>query len=433
MKTKKFLSLVSAAVIGAVSLCPTLAANAAYSTTDSPSYNITKAEPVDILLYGDSTMNLTQLPNSRLNKDSHELLRMYYNRETTNYWSSPATLKKIKTDFNDLKSYCTDNQSYVDFTQSKIIVLTLGSDDIYEIINNAIEKKYPAIYNSNSGNLFNVFLSLANTLSKSPDPETKFAELLAFIDTELTAELPDIIDNYDYVISQIKGFNPTAQIAVQTVYNPLLIGQSEIDTLFKGKPELYKTGYNAFKDLLNKHFGVLNTGIKETLGTRNKVNIVDTAVAFEDGETGFGYSGLYTNILTDSHDFNLNALGTVVVTNKIIKKLGYILRSNVSPELDYYYSNFYCDVPESEYKGICDTLDIIKGDGDGDCLVDAADASLALGIYTSVQTGADFYDVADAANLIALDIDRSGSVDASDASDILAHYTNIQSGGEGLF
>ena len=431
MKTKKIASLVSAAVIGAVTLCPTFTANAQFqpSTNTGILLNAEEQQAVDIFMIGDNTMNTASFVNDSLNKGASELLSTYYSKTVTNKCLPSVTTSQLKSAFGNIKNFAADQTELVNFSKAEIIVLSLGTEDILETIRNVIKKNYPAIYDEKD--IFGSLLRVANTLSKSQSSETDFAALIATLNTELGAQMYDTIENYDYIISQLKAFNPGAKLVVQTVYNPLLLSKDEIDTLLSGKPKLYSVGYTTIKNLLAKHIETLNDGIINQIGQR--AIVVDSASAFADGDTGYGFSGLYTNVLDDNHDYSLNAVGNIVVANEIIRKLGCLDNRDISTNMTAYYSNVYCDIPAKALDAMCKTLDIVRGDFDGDGVVDAADASAALAIYSKIQTGSSFYEVATSANLIALDIDLNKTVDASDASTILAHYSNVQTGGKGLF
>ncbi len=73
---------------------------------------------------------------------------------------------------------------------------------------------------------------------------------------------------------------------------------------------------------------------------------------------------------------------------------------------------------------------ISLGDTNGDCKIDAIDASNILAAYAKVQTSNDHS--LSAAEIKKMDVDGSGTVDAVDASHILAYYTSVSTGGSGM-
>lgn len=73
---------------------------------------------------------------------------------------------------------------------------------------------------------------------------------------------------------------------------------------------------------------------------------------------------------------------------------------------------------------------ISRGDTNGDCNIDAVDASNILSAYAKVQTSSDYS--LSAAEIKKMDVDGSGTVDAVDASIVLSYYTYIATGGSGM-
>lgn len=73
---------------------------------------------------------------------------------------------------------------------------------------------------------------------------------------------------------------------------------------------------------------------------------------------------------------------------------------------------------------------ISRGDTDGDCSIDAVDASNILLAYARSQVSDDYSLTAD--EIKKMDVDESGTVDAVDASIVLSYYTDIATGGSSM-
>ena len=73
---------------------------------------------------------------------------------------------------------------------------------------------------------------------------------------------------------------------------------------------------------------------------------------------------------------------------------------------------------------------ISRGDTNGDCSIDAVDASNILSAYAKVQTSNDYS--LTAAEIKKMDVNGSGTVDAVDASIVLSYYTYIATGGNNM-
>ena len=73
---------------------------------------------------------------------------------------------------------------------------------------------------------------------------------------------------------------------------------------------------------------------------------------------------------------------------------------------------------------------ISRGDTNGDCSIDAVDASNILSAYAKLQTSNDYSLTAD--EIKKMDVDGNDKVDAVDASLVLSYYTDIATGGSSM-
>lgn len=73
---------------------------------------------------------------------------------------------------------------------------------------------------------------------------------------------------------------------------------------------------------------------------------------------------------------------------------------------------------------------ISRGDTNGDCSIDAVDASNILSAYAKVQTSNDYS--LTAAEIKKMDVNGTGTIDAVDASIVLSYYTYIATGGNNM-
>ena len=312
-----------------------------------------------------------------------------------------------------------------DIKDSEYIIISVGLNDYIAAVKKIASEKY---HISDSEDLFGSLLTIANIVRENGgNAVSEFAAFISVLKDEFESVSASTLENITQMRNKIKACNPDAHIIVSTVYNPVLISETGLNTLLKGKPSEYSTGYTMIRNLLNNSLNEFNSSLKGISG----IKIADVAAAFTvEGSNGkYGYADIFTDIISsDKHGIYPNELGCVAASAEIIKAIGY--KENFGDST--YLTNNYDPLPAESKSSLREILGIKLGDGDKNGVIDASDASLALSIYASAQIGQDLYDVADAANLIALDTDLNGTVDASDASTILAHYADVQSDGKGI-
>jgi|GEM_PF-6579379 len=295
-------------------------------------------------------------------------------------------------------------------SNADVIMVSIGGNDLMHAADNAL-----------GGNIFQVAKELQNkTLAQVASDVTKISKAL---DAEVTVGK----DVFPKLNAELNKLNSNATVIFQTVYNPLVISQAEFDALTKDNPN-YKSGYNVFRGVFNDNIKNYNSTIRALSG----VKILDTFKAFTtDKDDALGYAGVYTNILApknDDKDFHPNRLGHMIIAMEAMKILG-VKKSNTSLLYRAYAEFNFSDLAAIPDKGqtlFAASVQVTKGDFNGDGTTDAVDASLALVCYVAIQAGGKVPAVA-----CVNDTDANGVIDAIDASAVLAHFADVQTGGKG--
>lgn len=411
---KKILSALSALIIGASALAAPMSSFA--EDSDFIEVKITN----DIFGFSDGLFDYMDFDGD--NKDLGDILREYYNYSsscfvTVDYTDTDNPIEVFQECMNDVKG-------------AKTVVLSTGLGDYLKAVSDLAEEKYPDAFNKEDP--FGSLISIAKKISTSENATAEFTAFIAGLRSSFADTTDSALENAKKLCAAVKAVNPDCRIIFTTAYNPVLVSESGLNTLLKGRPALFSTGYTMLRNVFKNSFDEYNERLKEIKG----IEIADVASAFTlaSSDGNYGYADVYTDVISsDEHSIYPNALGTVAAANAIIKTIGYSdnYTKNESDEIEDYLLSFYDKYPAAQRKELRSTLGIILGDSDRNNTIDASDASTALSVYSAVQTGSELSSVVDKRLCIALDIDGNGVIDASDASAILAHYADVQSGGNG--
>ena len=412
---KKFLSVVSALIIGASALAAPMS-SFAEDTDDVIELQTTN----DIFGLSDGLFDYMDFDGD--NKGLGAILREYYN-----YPNSCFITVDYTYDTNSLEIL---QESKTEVEGAKVVVLSTGLGDYLKAVSDLAEEKYPDDFSEEDP--FGSLISIAKKISTSENATAEFTAFIAGLRSSFADTTESALENAKKLCAAVKAYNPDCRIIFTTAYNPVLVSESGLNTLLKGRPALFSTGYTMLRNVFKNSFDEYNEGLKKIKG----IEIADVASAFTlaSSDGNYGYADVYTDVISsDEHSIYPNALGTVAAANAIIKTIGYSdnYTKNESDEIEDYLLSFYDKYPAAQRKELRSTLGIILGDSDRNNTIDASDASTALSVYSAVQTGSELSSVVDKRLCIALDIDGNGVVDASDASAILAHYADVQSGGNG--
>ena len=237
-----------------------------------------------------------------------------------------------------------------------------------------------------------------------------------------------IIPDIEKAVSDIKGYNPDAEIIVQTVYNPLEVSPDYFKDNVNGDAEfLVNKLSTAFKNILAS-FGEQLSGVEGI-----EVADVNTAFSSED-ESGNRYTWYFTDIQEEGNerDFHPNQRGHLAIACEVLETMGEksdnggLVREVFSKISD---SESYPAKALESVNNLRGTY--IFGDIDGDIMVDAGDASAILAEYALLSTGGT--PSFTAAQKGAGDINGDGNVDAGDASTVLGYYAYLSTGGNNSF
>lgn len=424
---KGILSTAAAIIIGAAALTAPMGAFAAEKNTAKNS-NETQIitvparthSPGSITVYGDSIPGA----NASLTDDQNTygiILSKYYACPSTTYSLSGYTSAQL------LNTLSTDNIKGLtdDLKNSDVIVISSGANDYLSAVKELAASLYPALYNEKDP--YGSLLAIVDSISQSPNAATEFVPLISKLNSAVGSATPVALENVKKLCAEIKKLNPDCELIVQTIYNPAIFTEESLKALLAAKPSNFSTGYSMLRNVFKNNLADFNEGLAEIEG----IKIANINEAFTvDGTSGNnGYADVYTQILSkEKHDFHPNALGQIAIASELMKTIGYI-------DIGYaeeYIADYFASLPNECANDLLAALSIRIGDSDKNGSVDASDASKALEIYATAQSGGNTADVMTGTAHIALDVDRNGTIDASDASTILTHYTDVQSGGKGI-
>ena len=416
---KRLLSAAAAVIIGASSLTVPMGAFAAEKVTGTAS-NETEILTVSTLtqtkksitVYGDSIPGV----NASLTDEQNvygTILGEYYDCTSSVYSLSGYTSKQLLENLSSGSiAGLTD-----DLKNSDVVVISSGANDYLEVVKGLAKEINPELYDEKDP-----YGSILKAVSSA-----SAIDLITKLNAAAPAATPTALENTAKLCAEIKKLNPNCEIIVQTIYNPILFTETGLNALLSTKDSSFSLGYTMFRNIFNNTLREFNEGLSEIEGV--KVADINEAFTLDGASQSYGYADVYTQILSEQNrDFHPNALGQIAIAAEIMKIIGYTDIGHA----ENYISEYFAALPAECTNDLLAALDIRIGDGDKNGYVDASDASKALEIYATAQSGSSLASVLTGTARIALDVDKNGTIDASDASTILAHYADVQSGGKGI-
>lgn len=244
----------------------------------------------------------------------------------------------------------------------------------------------------------------------------------------------DIIPNINSAISELRSINSSAQIILQTIYQPLQLEPSYIQNRFGNS-----AGYKDLLDILSMNFHKVLDTFRETLNSNaekaDNVKVADVFYEFTATETGEynkndpGHSYYFTNIQLSGNqkDFHPNQKGHLAIAAAILDTIGDLhfgnnTYTNLFSKLKD--KNNYPEVALETYKKVAGTL---YGDVNLDNRYTTADATLALREVGALANPTAPKSILTKLQQKAADIDKNGRWTTADATKILSYTAYLSS------